>query len=719
MFTKNLIVKAKMKKIGVGPKSSNSQALKVSLFKRARELKARTVCSKSPSNQHFSPEQSETTSTSDGLSPIEGSGRESSSESSVLSSNSGSIRSCSTSTSAKDTSEKEENEELPADKGRQDLALALLRQKLENRYKHSVERHESDAALKRKNVDKDEIVTNKKKSALACTDGRAAAQKRTPPTHLKLVEEMMSLEDSSDTSKIMMKQAARAIGFKTANSYAREFLRWKNWCIVEGINFLIPTPADVATYLCNRTYDSGSFSASKSSRTAIAFYLRLRQGMDPPATDSHLVSLIMRGLARDFKVAPEKRLPWSPDDVNNMLNSLWDGNRTSLVNKRTMVLILLLFHGSARFEELQSVATTNIEISRSGGAVITFEKSKTNQTGDLTFLNLAKAPQGTPPQKDVVYMLTNYLEHMQLVGGSKFLFPAVRPQNTKERTIYHIEERAWSYEAARKAVRTVMKSTDLGGVGGEGFGLHSGRVGAALLAAENGFTPVQLAKIGRWKRLDSALQYYLPSKELKETFSKLVTKSLDKPKKMTSSKLLLLQGEKKNKSKGKGRKESQPAKKSQKVKLQVEVKVKGRPTTDEIAVHSDETGTSNPPADETFSDTSTSNPPNAKEFVSVSESNVPMYVTDPEDDDGAPIYNDVYIPGMQEDIDNIMEAEFIYASGPANTEQYFEISESAILDASTVVDSSIFNLSTVDVNMEKEETENRENLLSIPASQFF
>ena len=119
------------------------------------------------------------------------------------------------------------------------------------------------------------------------------------------------------------------------------------------------------------------------SSSALNFYWKLGSS-EPSPTESHFVSLFIKGLSRKFKHVPQKAFPISYADLCQIFNqTLGDSTleNLSFVKLRFVTFILTLYSSFGRYEEVSQLKVSDLQKEESG-FVLNFLKWKSYQFGE-------------------------------------------------------------------------------------------------------------------------------------------------------------------------------------------------------------------------------------------------------------------------------------------------------------------------------------------------
>ena len=246
-----------------------------------------------------------------------------------------------------------------------------------------------------------------------------------------------------------------------------------------------------------------------------------------------LIELVTKGIERDFSKPLKARAGATFNDMRILISYFMDRSTQKLVDLRMAVLLLVLFHGCARFEEAAAIELKNVHLLTSGNVRIDLFKGKVNQNAKQQVLMLEKGQTGSSTYQNAAIMVEILKKKLELsFPSNKFLFPSLKVKKVgKERKI-ELEGKEMSYNTARdflnKAVKEIENQEDVSGRCNK-LSMHSFRIGALTEAANSGrFTQLQLLKLGRWAKMESAARYFLPKEKNMLEIAGVLQQGVDK-----------------------------------------------------------------------------------------------------------------------------------------------------------------------------------------------
>jgi len=254
-------------------------------------------------------------------------------------------------------------------------------------------------------------------------------------------------------------------------------------------------PKFVQACLSRTLHYSGSVSAVQTLASAIAYEHRLA-GFDSPTTSSESLSAFIQGVRKVHGGPRNSVEPLTVLHLKALIDHLYSyphgdlGQNAPLKLWRTVWLSSMTFYGLCRFNEIQSLVRSDIDVmdSPERHLLVNIKHSKTDlySEGNQKLI----AANSIDPKYCPVNLTVNYLRFLGPTHGGSLL-PACAPgypnrANPKKPVIY---------TNALEDFRSLL--TQLG-FNGNKFGLHSGKRGGATEAADNGMSKDDLQRFGNW-----------------------------------------------------------------------------------------------------------------------------------------------------------------------------------------------------------------------------
>ena len=198
----------------------------------------------------------------------------------------------------------------------------------------------------------------------------------------------------------------------------------------------------------------------------------------------------------------------------------------SMVDRRTAVVVIVMFCGMARWEEVATLELSQVQLLTSGNISLLSRKSKTNQTAKEKEIIIPEGDSRFCP----VRVLVDYMDLLRTMSpDNKWFLPGLKSVKSGEERRLVTLATSCSYDSIRTKVKEVLQVLEIQVEGGTPFGLHSCRRGAATAAAASGqFTVMELMMAGRWADANSAVKYVEESEGKKASVGKLLVQQVSK-----------------------------------------------------------------------------------------------------------------------------------------------------------------------------------------------
>ncbi len=261
---------------------------------------------------------------------------------------------------------------------------------------------------------------------------------------------------------------AQHLARNTLRMHASGWRVWNRWIGTRGGAPFPANPADIAAFLVDRA-DSVKVGTVIRDFNAIRYYHR-QEGLDVVTPE---LQKTVNGLKRINAGRKQRQAaPLTPELLDRMRES-FD------VDRKHYALAETLFGGALRISEAAALTVDDVERLANGGGRVLIRKSKADQYGDGAWVKL--------PKRTMV-ALKDMLD-----------FPPGTPlfQTRKRR-------HATSPFTLTRWIRDAVKAV---GEDEREFSGHSGRVGFAVFLADKGLRTHQIARLGRWKRVETVERY--------------------------------------------------------------------------------------------------------------------------------------------------------------------------------------------------------------------
>ncbi len=300
----------------------------------------------------------------------------------------------------------------------------------------------------------------------------------------------------------------------TWRAYAADWRHWSAWAGQVGVPALPAAPLDLARYLVAH---AGQLAIGTLSRrlSAVSRAHVLAGHADP--ADDPAVREVLRGLRRQHGTARRPTPALWTSDVEGIIASTLTipspaGSGQGLAEVRDRAALLLAFTTALRRSELVALDVADLEPDPAG-LVVHVRRSKTDQTGDGSYLGVAYATRPSlcavrAVQAWLAAVATEQAEPVEELSG-----PLLQPVDRHGRLGARAPggrrtDARLSGDAVRAAV--VRRATAAGLTPSHGdrfFTAHSTRSGFATQAAANGATEAPIMAQGRWRSLQVARGY--------------------------------------------------------------------------------------------------------------------------------------------------------------------------------------------------------------------
>ena len=174
------------------------------------------------------------------------------------------------------------------------------------------------------------------------------------------------------------------------------------------------------------------------------------------------------------------------------------------VEKRGLLLQVLMFLGMKRFSDIRSVRVEDIKFRASGAVEISLGKTKTDQEGrGSSFIVAGDSKRGI-----VAADVLRWYLYSLCLRGRDYVFPSMRGGSILKR-------KAVSYSAALSSLRCVCEKLNL-----PKLTMHSARIGACTAGAKAGVSREYLKACGSWS--SSAVDGYVRLRDPGLVFNKAI-----------------------------------------------------------------------------------------------------------------------------------------------------------------------------------------------------
>ena len=292
-------------------------------------------------------------------------------------------------------------------------------------------------------------------------------------------------ERFSELAGVMAKQLIGARSEGTVDKYLAAFKKWKRFIQAEGGSALPAESIHVALYISSLINQGSSVSVVQSALYSIKWAHNMHGADDP--TDNAFVKNLLESAKRSSSKPVVKKDVVTSDQIV-LLCDKYAGSKDILI-LRDLTLIVLCFSGFFRFDEVQSLRSSDILFEESFISVFV-GSSKTDQYRKGNTVLISQGETSACPMK----ILKSYMECGGIsVGSDQFLFRPVYSNKGKKGLC--TKNKPISYTRARETVVARLREV----CGQVNLGLHSLRAGGATAAARASVPDRLWKRHGRWR----------------------------------------------------------------------------------------------------------------------------------------------------------------------------------------------------------------------------
>lgn len=290
--------------------------------------------------------------------------------------------------------------------------------------------------------------------------------------------QLSSVKTGAENAEKVRAYAEKALSENTLKSYRSDLAHFYEW------GGSIPaTPELVASYLAE--YAGELAVSTLGRRIASINKVHELQGHTSP-TKSEIVRLTLKGIRREHSTKQRQAAPLLRDDLIAIINQIDD----SLTGLRDKALLMVGFAAALRRSELVALNIEDIEF-LSEGAVITLQKSKTDQEGQGRKIAIPKGRSRHCP----VQTLQDWIFALGCKDGA--LFRSIRKGNNIQPD-----------RLSDNAVSAMMKHyVALIGLDEKKYSGHSLRAGFVTSAAQIGIPEWRIMKQSGHKSHATMMRY--------------------------------------------------------------------------------------------------------------------------------------------------------------------------------------------------------------------
>lgn len=286
----------------------------------------------------------------------------------------------------------------------------------------------------------------------------------------------------------------------TRNAYQADVRHFENW------GGSLPATSDsIMAYL--QAFAPTLNARTLSRRLTALKHWHVYQHFPDP-TQHPAVTKTMAGIIRIHGKPKQKAPPLLPEQLMKIISCL--SQQTTLRAFRDSALIQLGFFGAFRRGELVKICVEDIHWQK-GGIEILIPQSKTDQIHEGQFCAIPLGNKQLCP----VYSLKQWLEKANLTSG--FIFRRMGGHG-------YLHETALSVVSVNQILK---KRAEQAGISiAEDFSSHSMRRGLASSASRDGASLPAIMRQGRWKNVNTVMEYIEMTKRFEENAADHVLKKL-------------------------------------------------------------------------------------------------------------------------------------------------------------------------------------------------
>lgn len=268
---------------------------------------------------------------------------------------------------------------------------------------------------------------------------------------------------------------ATHIAENTLRAYRSGWRIWTRWTAERGIVAFPSDYDDVCRFLEDRAsnHKIGTVDQNLKALRYVNLEERGIDLLDKTQAEGRAVQRKIRSLKRRHAGTPQRQAKPLTLPLLDRMEQSFD------VDRKHWALCEVLFGGAFRVSEAATMEVQHVERLDNGGGRIWVPKSKTDPEGNGVW---QKIPQRT------MLALRDMLDFPE---GTPLFQTRKRRHATDPNTLTR-----W----VQQAIRDIGEDS-------KGFGGHSGRVGFALYLEARGLRPTQIARLGRWRRVETVERY--------------------------------------------------------------------------------------------------------------------------------------------------------------------------------------------------------------------
>lgn len=302
---------------------------------------------------------------------------------------------------------------------------------------------------------------------------------------------------------------AKAIG--TLKQYSGSWSRIQSWCIANGRSYMPLKPEDFTYFLIYLAETGKSYAPCKTSFYATQFMHKINRQKSP--LEDNLVHLIMESIKRKFSKAPCRAIPTTGIALKQLFKAvLGDKDIVELMDLRILLCITIQFGILGRSSEVRGLRMKDFRF-KTDHMIIRIGKSKTNQFAlETSYISIYATGKKFCPVK----LTKQYIRRLGYSPNDReaHFLPHIKTVKTAstnslgqtiEKTSYIVNKgKGLSYnQVGRERKRILAKA----GIKNISHKQHGERRGGASELFDKGFSLEKIAKLGRWRSLESVKIY--------------------------------------------------------------------------------------------------------------------------------------------------------------------------------------------------------------------
>ena len=303
---------------------------------------------------------------------------------------------------------------------------------------------------------------------------------------------------------------SRALAPSTLKQYGYALKKWTSFCTQNGLSQLPANPRDVASCVALCASETASVSAADTLAASIAFE-HVRNFLPSP-TQHPSFSLLMRSVRMNFGRERTPATPLSSVHLRLLMDHLLrtvghgeNGQLAPLVVWRTVWRIVMEFYTLGRFSDVTSLRRKNLlfKAKPKPHLIVKFLGGKNDvySEGSERIVPSNAERNYCPVQLTRLY-LQRLGEGYSGAQSEGYLVPRVRC--SKDGTQRAEAHQRLSYTTAAEDFKRLLNSV---GIPAAHYTEHSGKRGAATVAAEMGVSTSDLQRMGGWASQKMAAKY--------------------------------------------------------------------------------------------------------------------------------------------------------------------------------------------------------------------